>query len=103
MVAFGTRKNAGVFPGISRVEFRQIYRGFVFTDVSTRTDSGHYRGCVAITSLDDTRTKSQRFIDLEVFATQAAAIERIAAVAQAWIDNETGKDTLALPTNFSEF
>ena len=83
--------------------FRQVYNGFVFADVSTRTDSGHYRARVAIMSLDGTRTRSQRFIDLEVVATEAAAIERITAVAQAWIDNETGKDTLALPTDFSEF
>lgn len=82
--------------------FRQFYRGSVYIDVSTRTDSGNYRARVAIVSLDGTRTRSQRFIDLEVFATKAAAIERITAVAQAWIDNEAGKDTLALPTSFSE-
>ena len=83
--------------------FRQVYQGFVFADVSTHTDSGHYHARVAIMSLGATRTRSQRFIDLEVFATQTAAIERITAVARAWIDDEIGKDALALPTDFSAF
>lgn len=82
---------------------RHLYQGYVFTDVSTRTEDGRYRARVAIVSLDGTRTRSQRFIDLEVFPTHEAALERIAVVARAWIDAETDKDRLALPTNFSDF
>lgn len=82
---------------------RYVYQGYVFTDVSTRTDDGRYRARVAIISLAGTRTRSQRFIDLEVYPTQEAALERITVVAKAWIDSETDKDQLALPTNFSEF
>lgn len=82
---------------------RQIYKGYTFTDVSTTTDGGHYRARVAIMALDGTRTRSQRFIDLEIVPSQTAAIERITAVAQAWIDTEIDKDPLSLPTNFSEF
>ena len=83
--------------------FRSVYQGFVFTDCSTRTDDGRLRARVAIMSLEGTRTRSQRFIDLEVVPSQAAAIERITAVAKAWIDTEIDKDPLSLPTNFSEF
>lgn len=82
---------------------RFVYQGYVFTDVSTRTDDGRYRARVAIISLTGTRTHSQRFIDLEVFSTPEAALDRITLVAKAWIDGETDKDRLALPTNFSEF
>ncbi len=85
------------------MSFRSVYQGFVFTDVSTRTDDGRYRARVAIMSLGGSRTRSQRFIDLEIVPSEAAAIERITAVAQAWIDGEVGKDHLSLPTNFSEF
>ena len=46
---------------------------------------------------------SQRFIDLEVFATQAEALDRLTLIAKAWIDNEVDKDKLSLPSNFAGF
>ena len=52
-------------------------------------------------ALEGTRTRSQRFIDLEVFPTRAEAGERVVKVARAWIDANAGHDELALPTNFS--
>ncbi len=85
------------------MNFRSVYQDYVFTDVSTRTDDGRYRARVAIMSLNGSRTRSQRFIDLEVFPTQDEAIERITLVAKAWIDSEVDKDRLSLPTNFGEF
>lgn len=87
----------------SAVKVQNSYQGFVFTDVSTRMDDGRFRARVAIVSLAGTRTRSQRFIDLEVYATQAEALDRVTVVARAWIDNEVGEDKLSLPTNFSEF
>ena len=78
-----------------------IYKGYTFADVSTPTDNGQYRARVAILALDGTRTRSQRFIDLEVFKTREEANERVITVARAWIDENAGKDQLALPTNFA--
>jgi hypothetical protein len=78
-----------------------IYKGYTFADVSTLTEGGQYRARVAIMALDGTRTRSQRFIDLEIFRTRTEASERIEAVARAWIDANAGGDELALPTNFS--
>ena len=80
---------------------RGIYKGYTFADVSTPLDNGRYRARVAIMALDGTRTRSQRFIDLEVFASLNEAGERVVAVARAWIDANAGTDQLALPTNFS--
>jgi hypothetical protein len=80
---------------------RGIYKGYTFADVSTAMDNGRYRARVAIMALDGTRTRSQRFLDLEVFATLEEAGERVVAVARAWIDANVGRDQLALPTNFS--
>jgi len=80
---------------------RGIYNGYTFADVSTPLENGRYRARVAIMALDGTRTRSQRFLDLEVFATRAEAGERVATVAKAWIDANAGHDQLALPTNFS--
>jgi hypothetical protein len=69
--------------------------------VSTPTENGRYRARVAILALDGERTRSQRFIDLEVFPTRAEAGERVVKVARAWIDANADQDELALPTNFS--
>ena len=49
---------------------RGIYRGYTFADVSTPVENGRYRARVAIMALDGSRTRSQRFIDLEVFPTR---------------------------------
>ena len=80
---------------------RGIYKGYTFADVSTPLENGRYRARVAIMALDGTRTRSQRFIDLEVFATREDASERVVTVARAWIDANAGHDQLALPTTFS--
>ena len=80
---------------------RGIYKGYTFADVSTPLDNGRYRARVAIMALDGAQTRSQRFIDLEVFGTSAEASERVVMVARAWIDANAGRDKLALPTNFS--
>lgn len=80
---------------------RGIYKGYTFADVSTPVEGGRYRARVAILALDGTRTRSQRFIDLEVFKTLEEAGERVVTVARAWIDENAGRDQLALPTNFS--
>jgi len=83
------------------VSARGIYKGYTFADVSTPTENGLYRARVAILALDGERTRSQRFIDLEVFRTRQEASERVVTVARAWIDENAGKDQLALPTNFA--
>ena len=80
---------------------RGIYKGYTFADVSTPAENGRYRARVAIMALDGAQTRSQRFIDLEVFSTLEEAGERVVAVARAWIDANAFKDQLALPTNFS--
>jgi hypothetical protein len=83
------------------VSARGIYKGYTFADVSTQTESGQYRARVAIMALDGTRTRSQRFIDLELFPSRVEANERAMTVAKAWIEENAGHDQLALPTNFS--
>jgi len=83
------------------VSTREIYKGYTFADVSTPMESGQYRARVAIMALDGTRTRSQRFLDLEIFRTKAEASERVLMAARAWIDANVGREQLALPTNFS--
>jgi len=83
------------------VSARGIYKGYTFAGVSTITESGRYRARVAIMALDGTRTRSQRFLDLEIFQTEAEANERAMAGAVAWIEANAGNDQLSLPTDFS--
>lgn len=82
---------------------RTIYKGYAFTDMTTQTDDGRYKARAAIMALDGTRTRSQRFLDLETFKSQAEANARVVAGAKAWIDADIGKDLLALPSNFVPF
>lgn len=78
---------------------RSIYKGYTFVAVSTQTERGTYRSRVAIVALDGTHTRSQRFLDLEIFQTKAEANDRAMTAAKAWIDANAGNDQLALPTN----
>jgi len=79
------------------------YKGYVLTDVTTQTEEGRYKARAAIMSLDGSRTRSQRFLDLETYRTRDEASARVLAAAKTWIDNNAGEDRLALPTNFSPF
>jgi len=76
------------------------YKGYAFSDETTKTDDGKYRACVRVLGLDVGR-RSQRFIDLETFVNQADALHCALAAARSWIDAEEGHDKLALPTSFA--
>ena len=80
---------------------RHDYKGYTFLDETALMEDGHYRARVAIMTLGEGRVRSQRFIDLERFRTEENARRRAVEAAHAWIDDEHGKDKLALPTSFS--
>ena len=77
------------------------YKGYTFSDETAVMEDGYYRARVAVMTLGEGRVRSQRFIDLETFPTEENARRRAVEAARAWIDDEHGKDRLALPTNFS--
>jgi len=54
-------------------------------------------------ALDEARTRSQRFLDLETFQTEAEANNRAMTAAKAWIDANCENDRVALPTNLAAF
>jgi hypothetical protein len=82
---------------------RANYKGYTFADVTTQTESGRFKARAAIMALDGSRTRSQRFIDLETFDTEREASARVVAAAQAWIDADLGQDKLGLPSSFMPF
>jgi hypothetical protein len=49
-------------------------------------DDGRFQARVVITSLGGKNTRSQRFLDLQVFDTEAAAIEHARRAGMDWID-----------------
>lgn len=64
------------------------------TSGSVRTDNGRYQACVAVTALAGEKTRSQRFLDLEEFATEAD--EHALAGGQAWVDAQTRLETAGM-------
>lgn len=81
---------------------QHTYKGYAFTDETSKTEEGKYRARVRILGLDGGR-RSQRFIDLETFENEADASDRALAAARSWIDAEDGHDKLALPASFARF
>ena len=80
---------------------RNTYKGYSFADMTSENEDGRFRARAAIVALEGTRTRSQRFLDLETFKTREEASVRVQAAAMAWIDSDIVRDRLALPTNFS--
>ena len=80
---------------------KHSYKGYAFDDDTAMTEDGRYRARVILVTVGNGRARSQRFIDLETFATEDGARQRAIAVARAWIDEEESNDKLALPTSFS--
>jgi len=76
-------------------------KGYTFLDETAVMEDGYYRARVAVMTLGDGRVRSQRFIDLETFRTEENARRRAVEAALAWIDDDRGKDRLALPTKLS--
>lgn len=53
---------------------------------SMRQEDGRYQARVAITTLGGHKTCAQRFLDLEVFASHEAAVERALQAGKQWVD-----------------
>ena len=71
---------------------RCLYKGYYLTASSTRTDCGRYQARVAITALGGDKTRSQRFLDLDHFPTEAEADEHAIAAGRNWIDAHDGTE-----------
>ena len=52
----------------------------------TPTDNGKFRSRVVIIAMAGERTRSQTFLDLEVFAEEEMANERAAQAGREWVD-----------------
>jgi hypothetical protein len=65
---------------------RSFYRDYMLTCQPLSQPDGRFQARVVITSMAGDRTRSQRFLDLEVFNSEEAAIEHARRSGMEWID-----------------
>jgi len=65
---------------------RSFYRDYMLSCQPMCHPDGRYQARVVITSLAGDRTRSQRFLDLEIFASEEVAIAHARQVGMEWID-----------------
>lgn len=71
-------------------QHRFLHKDFVLSCAPLPLDDGRYQARVAITYLGGQRTRSQRFLDLDTFATKDEAVAAAHAAGIAWIDLHLG-------------
>jgi hypothetical protein len=69
-------------------ESRSIYRGYVLNCRPTPVGDG-YQARATIICVASDKTMTQRFLDLEVFATEEDAVERALAAGRDWVDAQS--------------
>ena len=79
-------QDAGTLHKTTAVETRTFYCGYMLSCEPMPLDDGRFEARVVVTSLSEDKTRSQRFLDLETFASKEAAIERARCVGMEWID-----------------
>ncbi len=67
---------------------RTVYRGHLISWRPTDRRDGRFVARATIVSLGSEKTVSQRFLDLETFATFAEAAKRGGEAAVGWVDAE---------------
>lgn len=65
---------------------RTFYRGYVLSSNPMALAEGRFQARVAITALGGDKTRAQRFLDLDVFASHAEAVEQALRAGMDWID-----------------
>jgi hypothetical protein len=69
--------------------------------MSIEVDGGRFQARVAVIALDGTRTRSQRFVDLEEYAGKAEADAHAIEGGKAWVDSQMQKEQLMGRTHFT--
>ena len=71
---------------------RCLYRGYYLAPVTIEVDNGRFQARVAVIALDGVRTRSQRFVDLQEFATKAEADAYAIEGGKGWVDSQLRKE-----------
>lgn len=65
---------------------RQLYRDHLLSCSAVPTDDGRYQARVAVAAIGGERTRAQRFLDLEVFDSEDAALAHAKQAGCEWVD-----------------
>lgn len=68
------------------VALRTFYSDHMLSCNSMLQEDGRYQARVAITTLGSCKTCTQRFLDLEVYESHEAAVERALQAGKAWVN-----------------
>lgn len=73
-------------PAAQRSAHRSFYKEHLLSCYPLPLENGRFQARVAITALGGGRTRSQRFLDLEDFASFQAAVARGFQAGMDWVD-----------------
>jgi len=69
---------------------RHLYKGYLLSCAPMQLDDGRWQARVGIASMDSKKTRAQRFLDLESFATESEAAAHAREVGMKWVDDNGG-------------
>lgn len=64
---------------------RHVFEDYLLSCTALSTPDGSFQSRVAITALGGQRTRAQRFLDLECFATEAEALDHARQAGMDWV------------------
>jgi hypothetical protein len=84
------------------MKWKTPYKGYLIASLTTCNELGRYESRVAIIGVAGDRARSQRFLDLEEYPSEAQADDRALEAAKDWIDAHPARERLDAPrTGFS--
>ena len=81
---------------------KSLYRGYYIAPMPTPVEGG-FESRVAVLALSGERTRQQRFLDFEAYATEEMAVQRAVEGAKAWVDVELGRQNLSFLPGSTDF
>jgi hypothetical protein len=67
---------------------RQLYRDHLLSLSAVPLDDGRFQARVAIAAISGERTRAQRFLDLDGFATVQEALDHARQAGKEWVDKQ---------------
>ena len=64
----------------------KLYRGHLLSPSAVPLDDGRFQARVAVAAISGERTRAQRFLDLDTFATAEDAIAHARQAGMEWVD-----------------
>jgi hypothetical protein len=79
------------------MKWKTSYKGYLITSLTTMNEFGRYEARVCVIAVSNNRMRSQRFLDLEDYSSEAKADDRALEAAKDWIDAHPQRERLDGP------